>query len=118
DVFPACTDDADVLRHLEEYFEDVAVPGPLELGLDAAEHVPFGAKITASVTRRNVLRMAHQRIAGSSPRDALPTPRALWCAGAASDVSYRWRGRRGGGSRHGPRRRRGTDVGPRQPNRR
>jgi RHH-type proline utilization regulon transcriptional repressor/proline dehydrogenase/delta 1-pyrroline-5-carboxylate dehydrogenase len=86
DVFPACTDDADVLRHLEEYFEGVDVPGALELGLDAAEHVPFGAKITAAVTRRNVLRMAHQLIAGSSPRDALPRLRELWRQGEASTV--------------------------------
>ena len=86
DVFPACTDDADVLRHLEEYFEGIDVPGPLELGLDAAEYVPFGAKITASVTRRNVLRMARQLIAGSTPQDALPTLRALWREGEASTV--------------------------------
>ena len=31
DVFPACTNDADVLRHLEEYFEGVDVPGATSL---------------------------------------------------------------------------------------
>jgi len=86
DVFPACRNDADVLRHLEEYFDGIDIPGALELGLDAAEHVPFGAKITASVTRRNVLRMAHQLIAGSTPHDALPTLRTLWRDGEASTV--------------------------------
>src|SRR5205807_4888009 len=70
----------------EEYFEEVDVPGPLELGLAAAEHVPFGAKITAAVTRRNVLRMARQLIAGSTPHDALPTLRVLWRDGEASTV--------------------------------
>ena len=42
DVFPATSGDADVLRHLEEYFEGADVPKALDLGLDLAEHVPFG----------------------------------------------------------------------------
>src|SRR5688572_18492137 len=67
DVFPACRDDADIVRHLEEYFEGIDVPTALDLGLGAAEHIPFGAKIGAAVTRRNVLRMAHQLIAGPTP---------------------------------------------------
>src|ERR1700757_2881290 len=33
-VFPACRDDADVLRHLVEYFADVPVPRALRLGLE------------------------------------------------------------------------------------
>ncbi len=86
DVFPACRDDADVAKHLEEYFADVDVPTALELGLEAAEHIPFGAKIEAAVTRRNVLRMARQFIAGSTPHEALPQLRTLWRAGEASTV--------------------------------
>ncbi|HYZ93248.1 MAG TPA: proline dehydrogenase family protein [Actinomycetota bacterium] len=86
DVFPACRDNADVARHLEEYFADVEVPTALELGMEAAEHVPFGAKIEAAVTRRNVLRMARQFIAGATPSDALPQLRKLWRDGEASTV--------------------------------
>ncbi len=86
DVFPACRDDADVARHLEEYLDGVEVPTALELGLEAAEHIPFGAKIEAAVARRNVLRMARQFIAGATPADALPRLRELWRLGEASTV--------------------------------
>jgi RHH-type transcriptional regulator, proline utilization regulon repressor / proline dehydrogenase / delta 1-pyrroline-5-carboxylate dehydrogenase len=86
DVFPACRDDEDVLRHLEEYFEDVDVPKALDLGIDAAEHVPFGAHLSASVARRNILRMARQFIAGASPSAALPKLARLWRRGEASTV--------------------------------
>jgi RHH-type proline utilization regulon transcriptional repressor/proline dehydrogenase/delta 1-pyrroline-5-carboxylate dehydrogenase len=88
DVFPACRDDEDVLRHLEEYFEDTSidVPKALDLGIDVAEHVPFGAHISASVARRNVLRMARQFIAGASPSAALPKLARLWRHGEASTV--------------------------------
>ena len=63
DVFPACADDAEVLRHLEEYFDGVPVPGALELGLDLAEHVPLGRVLSATTARRNITRMARQFIA-------------------------------------------------------
>src|SRR5580765_6194379 len=33
DVFPACRDDADVLAHMREYFANVEVPRPLDVGL-------------------------------------------------------------------------------------
>src|SRR5512146_1278121 len=66
DVFPACRDDDDVLRHLEEYFETGVAPRALEVGLEAAERVPFGATLTAAAARRNVARMARQFIAGAS----------------------------------------------------
>src|SRR6476619_5596974 len=72
DVFPACRDDAEVLRHLREYFAGVPVPRALRLGLEVAEHVPFGAQVSAAAARRNVLRMARQLIAGATPADALP----------------------------------------------
>ncbi len=86
DVFPACRDDEDVLRHLEEYLEGVEMPSALGLGLDAAEHVPFGTRVTASVARRNILRMARQFIAGATPAEAMPQIRALWRQGEAATV--------------------------------
>jgi RHH-type proline utilization regulon transcriptional repressor/proline dehydrogenase/delta 1-pyrroline-5-carboxylate dehydrogenase len=86
DVFPACRTDADVARHLEEYFTGADVPTALDLSLDVAEHIPFGAMIEAAVARRNVLRMARQFIAGASPQEALAQLRELWRNGEASTV--------------------------------
>jgi RHH-type proline utilization regulon transcriptional repressor/proline dehydrogenase/delta 1-pyrroline-5-carboxylate dehydrogenase len=89
DVFPACRDDEDVLRHLEEYFdgpERVDVPRALDLGIDVAEHVPFGARVSASVVRRNIRRMARQFIAGAGPAAALAKLARLWRRGEASTV--------------------------------
>ena len=86
DVFPACRDDADVVRHLEEYFEGVEVPQAVGLGLNVAEHVPFGAQLTASTARRNITRMARQLIAGATPEEALPRLARLWRAGEACTV--------------------------------
>src|SRR5437016_7767391 len=57
DVFPACRDDADVLRHLSEYFAGVEVPRALGLGLEVAERVPFGARLSTAAARRNIMRM-------------------------------------------------------------
>ncbi len=86
DVFPACRDDDDVLRHLDEYFRDVEVPRALDLGIDVAEHVPLGAHLSASVARRNVLRMARQFIAGATPVAAVGTLAGLWQGGEAATV--------------------------------
>src|SRR5205807_1434366 len=35
DVFPGCRDDDDVMRHLQEYFEGEATPGPAQPVLEA-----------------------------------------------------------------------------------
>src|SRR5881628_2224072 len=86
DVFPACRDDAEVLRHLSEYFAGVEVPRALGLGLEVAERVPFGARISTAAARRNIMRMARQLIAGATPEDALPRLAALWRAGEACTV--------------------------------
>ncbi len=86
DVFPACVDDADVVRHVEEYFAGIDLPTSLDLGMEAAEHIPFGRKIEAAVTRRNIRRMARQFIAGETPHDALPRLRELWRSGEAATV--------------------------------
>src|SRR6185369_7127312 len=56
DVFPACRDDADVLRHVEEYFAGVDVPRAFGIGLELAERLPFGAQLTAVGARRNIRR--------------------------------------------------------------
>jgi len=86
DVFPACRDDRDVMRHVEEYFADVAGPRALDLGLGLAERVPFGAAFSAAAARRNVTRMARQLIAGADAAEALPRLARLWARGEAATV--------------------------------
>src|SRR5262245_19610843 len=95
DVFPACRDDDDVLRHLSEYFAEppgaggggsTEWPRPLAAGLRLADGVPPGARASAAAARRNILRMARQLIAGATPSEALPALARLWRGGAASTV--------------------------------
>jgi RHH-type proline utilization regulon transcriptional repressor/proline dehydrogenase/delta 1-pyrroline-5-carboxylate dehydrogenase len=82
DVFPAMRGDADVLRHVREYFDQGDVPRMLDLGVGVADHVPFGAPVTAGVARRNIRRMAEQFIVGTSPADAVGGLHKLWRAGS------------------------------------
>jgi len=86
DVFPALTDADDVARHLAEYFEDVAVPRVLDLGVDVAPKVPFGRAVEARVARRNIMRMARQFIIGQSAAEAVRGLHLLWRSGAAATV--------------------------------
>ena len=81
DVFPATTDDADVLRHLREYFEDTDAPRLLDVGMELADHVPGGGAVSASVARRNITRMAHQFIVGTTPAEAVEGLHRLWRQG-------------------------------------
>src|SRR5213592_4504262 len=78
DVFPATQGDADVLRHVREYFDGADVPKALDLGVGVAEHVRGGRGITASVARRNITRMAEQFIVGSSPAEAAANLHRSW----------------------------------------
>ncbi len=86
DVFPATTGAPDVLRHIHEYFEGADAPRLLGLGVDLAEKVPFGGSISASVARRNILRMAEQFIVGSDPAEAVEGLHRLWRSGSAFTV--------------------------------
>jgi RHH-type proline utilization regulon transcriptional repressor/proline dehydrogenase/delta 1-pyrroline-5-carboxylate dehydrogenase len=92
DVFPATTSDADVLRHLEEYFADASasgdMPRALDLGLGVAEHAPFGmgAAVSAAVARKNIRRMAEQFIVGATPSAAVDGLHRLWRLGSAATV--------------------------------
>ena len=87
DVFPACTDDDDVVRHLEEYFEGVDVPTALDLGLEAAEHVPFGAKHRGRGRRAATSSAWRGSSSPASPRRRRPQRlRELWRLGEASTV--------------------------------
>ena len=86
DVFPATTGDADVLRHVHEYFEGADAPRLLDMGVSVADHVPLGEHLTAAVARRNIIRMAHQFIVGATPAEAVEGLHRLWRAGTAFTV--------------------------------
>ncbi len=87
DVFPATTDDDDVVRHLDEYLHGgTDVPRVLDLGLDLAEHVPLGKAAAATLARRSISRVAEQFIVGRTPADAVSGLRRLWADGRASTV--------------------------------
>jgi RHH-type transcriptional regulator, proline utilization regulon repressor / proline dehydrogenase / delta 1-pyrroline-5-carboxylate dehydrogenase len=86
DVFPATNDDADVMRHLEEYFQGIELPRALDLGMGAAARAPLGRSAAARVARRNILRMARQFIAGTDAAAAVPRLRQMWDEGRAFTV--------------------------------
>ena len=87
DVFPALDGDDDVLRHLGEYLDGVDVPKALDLGVDVAEHVPFGKRVDGPggpPEHHPDGRAVHRR------RDRRPRPstglHALWRTGSATTV--------------------------------
>ena len=86
DVFPALEEREDIARHLAEYFDGVEVPKALDLGVDLADKVPFGAAIEARVARKNIARMAEQFIVGSTPAEAVAGLHGLWRTGSAATV--------------------------------
>ncbi|HEX4868127.1 MAG TPA: proline dehydrogenase family protein [Acidimicrobiales bacterium] len=86
DVFPALEGNDDIARHLEEYFQGVEVPKALDLGVDLADKVPFGAAIEARVARKNIARMAEQFIVGETPAEAVAELHGLWRRGSAATV--------------------------------
>jgi RHH-type transcriptional regulator, proline utilization regulon repressor / proline dehydrogenase / delta 1-pyrroline-5-carboxylate dehydrogenase len=86
DVFPATTDDEDVVRHLDEYLHGADVPRVLDMGLGMAEHVPLGKSAAAGLARRSISRVAEQFIVGQSPADAVEGLRELWRQGRAFTV--------------------------------
>ena len=86
DVFPAATDDRDVLRHVVEYLEPADTPRLLGVALATAKRMPGGAAITAAVARRAIRRMAKQFIAGEDAPEAVAAVERLWREGAAATV--------------------------------
>ncbi len=83
DVFPATTGDADVLRHVREYFEGPDMPRVLDLGMGLADHLPLGEHLTATTARRTITRMAEQFIVGSGPAEAVAGLHKVWRSGSA-----------------------------------
>jgi RHH-type proline utilization regulon transcriptional repressor/proline dehydrogenase/delta 1-pyrroline-5-carboxylate dehydrogenase len=86
DVFPALDGDEDVARHLGEYLHGVGIPKALDLGVDVADHVPFGKRVEARVARKNITRMAEQFILGETAAQAVEGAARLWAQGIATTV--------------------------------
>lgn len=86
DVFPATHGDADVVRHLGEYLTGPDTPRTIDLGINLAEHAPFGKAVAAALARHNIAGIAHQFIVGSSPHEVTDGLRRLWDAGSAFTV--------------------------------
>jgi RHH-type proline utilization regulon transcriptional repressor/proline dehydrogenase/delta 1-pyrroline-5-carboxylate dehydrogenase len=85
-VFPALRSQAEVGRHLQEYFAGLDVPRMLEAGIGVADRVPLGDRVAARVARRNIMRMAQQFIVGATPAEAVEGLHRLWRGGSAFTV--------------------------------
>lgn len=86
DVFPALGTDADIERHLREYFDGPSVPALVRGGLGLSGRVPGGGRIAGEVARRNIARMAKQFIVGSDAASVVARLGELWRSGAAATV--------------------------------
>jgi RHH-type transcriptional regulator, proline utilization regulon repressor / proline dehydrogenase / delta 1-pyrroline-5-carboxylate dehydrogenase len=88
DVLPALADDAEVARHLREYFEGRAVPFAklVRIGLGAARAGWVGEKIVAVVLRQTIRQLARRFIAGTTPDDIVRAARAARARGQAFTI--------------------------------
>src|SRR4051794_5262255 len=86
DVTPATRSLDDLARHLTEYLDDVDErPPSLDVAIRMAGNAP-GRRALGAAAAAGVRRMGHRFIVGASPKDAIPTLRALWNDGIASSV--------------------------------
>jgi proline dehydrogenase len=86
DVTPATHSLDDLARHLTEYLDDVEErPPSLDVAMRMAGNAP-GRRALGAAAAAGVRHMAHRFIVGASPKDAIPTLRALWNDGIASSV--------------------------------
>src|SRR5213079_1781570 len=86
DVTPATRSLDDLARHLTEYLDDVEErPPSLDMAMRMAGNAP-GRRALGAAAAAGVRHMAHRFIVGASPKDAIPTLRALWNDGIASSV--------------------------------
>ncbi|HUQ39329.1 MAG TPA: proline dehydrogenase family protein, partial [Acidimicrobiales bacterium] len=85
DVFPATTDDRDVLRHVVEYFRgNPDLPRSFRMAVAVGARLP--ASVTARIARRNIRGMARQFIAGTDGAEAEARLRQAWDDGRAFTV--------------------------------
>ena len=86
DALPAMADDADLYRHVEEYFAHDVMPSLFEWGLARSGGIPGGRKLVARIARREVARMATQFIVATDARGTAAQLEALWRRGRAATV--------------------------------
>lgn len=87
DVLPSLTSPADIVRHVQEYFQPMAhrFPGLLKWGLEVAPD-SLAAKATAALVKNQVRVMAARFILGETPRAALKALHAIRKSGLAFTV--------------------------------
>jgi RHH-type proline utilization regulon transcriptional repressor/proline dehydrogenase/delta 1-pyrroline-5-carboxylate dehydrogenase len=88
DVLPALADDAELLRHLREYFldHDLPLPGPARWAIEHASD-PLGVHLAATAVRKAIQHgLAGRFIAGSNVREALQCAERLRREGMAFTV--------------------------------
>ena len=87
DVLPTLRTNAQFIRILKEYFEDLSIlPQPLRWVLKRISSNPLSSHPSAFLLRRQFLRMAETFMAGHSVEHALPVLRRLWDTGCAFSV--------------------------------
>jgi RHH-type proline utilization regulon transcriptional repressor/proline dehydrogenase/delta 1-pyrroline-5-carboxylate dehydrogenase len=86
DAFPAMSGTTDVERHIEEYFDGAGIPRPVRSGVSLSARLPGGDRISASVARRNISRMASQFIIGEDPAGVVGALGELWNGGTAATI--------------------------------
>jgi RHH-type proline utilization regulon transcriptional repressor/proline dehydrogenase/delta 1-pyrroline-5-carboxylate dehydrogenase len=85
DVLPALDDDADLVRHLREYFDgrDAPYAALLRTALGVARIGWLGEKVVGVMLRETVRRLARRFVAGSTPGQARRAALAARAAGQA-----------------------------------
>jgi len=86
DALPAMADDADLYRHVEEYFGGEVLPGLFAWGLTGSGRVPGGRKVVARIARREVAKMATQFIVATDAQSTAAQLESLWRRGRAATV--------------------------------
>jgi RHH-type proline utilization regulon transcriptional repressor/proline dehydrogenase/delta 1-pyrroline-5-carboxylate dehydrogenase len=86
DVLPAMIDDADLYRHVKEYFGSDGVPRVLSGAVKSSGQVPGGGRIVSAIARHEVARMATQFVVATDAAGAAQKLEDLWRRGRAATV--------------------------------
>ncbi len=86
DAFPAMSGNADVERHIQEYFTGAGIPAPILKAVALSEKVPGGSRIAAAAARKNIAKMAGQFIIGEDPAGVVGALGDLWRGGTAATI--------------------------------
>jgi RHH-type transcriptional regulator, proline utilization regulon repressor / proline dehydrogenase / delta 1-pyrroline-5-carboxylate dehydrogenase len=89
DAYPACTDQADVVKHLLEYLDTDGTPGLLRRGLGLVESgFPLSRRIAAATANRGIERMAGKFIVGATVAEVEPRIAEAWRDGFATTLDF------------------------------